>query len=68
MQEQLKRGGFVLWVRVYHPDEEKRAIAALSKMGARDVHIHEIQREWSIKEIPFAETQPDPFLESQFRK
>ena len=67
-QEQLKRGGFVLWVSVSHPDKEKRAIAALSKMGAHDVHIHEIQREWSIKEIPFAETQPDPFLESQFRK
>ena len=57
----------MLWVTVSHPDEEKRAMAAMTKLGARDVHIHEIQREWSIKEIPLAETQPDPFLENQFR-
>ncbi len=67
VREQLKRGGIVLWVTVSHPDEEKRAMAAMTKLGARDVHIHEIQREWSIKEIPLAETQPDPFLENQFR-
>lgn len=66
-REQMKRGGVVLWVAVNGREQEKRAIAALTKVGARDVHIHEIEREWSIKEIPFAESQPDPFLENQFR-
>lgn len=61
---QLKKGGLVLWVSVSYPDAEKRALTVLSEMGGRDVHVHKIQREWSLREIPFAESQPDPFLEN----
>ena len=64
VQELLENGGLILWVTVSDPDAEKRAIAVLNKMGGHDVHVHEIQREWSFRDIPFAESQPDPFLEN----
>ena len=58
----LEKGGLVAWVSVRDPDAEKRATAILNKLGGDDVHVHEIEREWSIKDIPFAESRPDPFL------
>jgi outer membrane lipoprotein SlyB len=64
VQVQLKKGGLVLWVSVPQPDAEKRALAVLEKMGAKDVHFHEINREWSLGDLPFAPIQPDPFLEN----
>ncbi len=63
LQAQLKKGGLILWVSVPDADAEKRAIAVLGKMGAHDVHVHEIKREWGLSDIPFAAIQPDPFLE-----
>ena len=57
-----EEGGLVLWVTVSGSDAEERAIAILNKVGARDVHAHEIQRSWGAKDIPFSENQPDPFL------
>ena len=50
IQEQLDRGGLVLWVKVDDADAEKRALAALEKSGAHDVHTHEIRRRWAIDE------------------
>jgi len=32
--------------------------------GVRDSHLHEIDREGTLKDRPFAQGQPDPFLES----
>lgn len=42
LQEQLDRGGLLLWVRT--PDEaaERRALEVLTRYSAHDVHIHEI--------------------------
>ena len=60
-QEQLRKGGLILWIDTPTPEAEKRATVVLERMNARDVHIHEIYREWSIKNIPLAGTQPDPF-------
>src|SRR5438477_198483 len=51
VQEQLHRGGLVLWVSVADAEAEKRALAVLDKMAARDIHVHEINRE-SLREIP----------------
>lgn len=44
LEEQLERGGILLWVRT--PDEaaERRAITVLTRHSAHDVHIHEIPR------------------------
>jgi hypothetical protein len=63
VQDQLFKGGLILWVNVPNPDVEKRAVAILDKMDARDVHVHEIEREWSPSDIPLSVGQADPLLE-----
>ena len=62
--EQLAQGGLVLWVKLRDDTEGARALKILINRGARDAHLHEIQREWTLKDRPFALGQPDPFLES----
>jgi hypothetical protein len=42
VQEQLARGGLLLWVNVRNSAEEKTAAEILSAHSAQDVHIHEI--------------------------
>ena len=42
MQEQIDRGGVVLWVHLRDAEAEQRALDALRRHGARDVHVHEI--------------------------
>jgi hypothetical protein len=61
--EQLAQGGMVLWVSLRDDNAEKRALQILTKAGARDVHVHQIQREWTLKDIPLSEAQPDSLLE-----
>jgi len=63
--EQLAQGGMVLWVIVLDDNAEKRALEILTKAGARDVHVHQIKREWTLKDRPFSDVQPDPFLERE---
>lgn len=62
VEQQLAQGGLVLWVCVVDQDAERRALAVLEKAGGRDIHVHEIQREWGPKDRPFSETQVDPLL------
>ena len=62
--EHLAQGGLVLWVSVRDDVAGARALEILIKGGARDAHLHEIQREWTMKDRPFALGQPDPFLGS----
>jgi hypothetical protein len=61
--EQLEEGGMVMWVSVRDKRAERRAIEILTKAGARDVHMHEVEREWTLKDRPLSEVQPDPLLE-----
>lgn len=42
LQEQLDRGGLLLWVRTATPERERQATAILGRHAAHDVHIHEI--------------------------
>jgi hypothetical protein len=63
IQQQLKKGGIVLWVNTPNVDAEKRAVAVLERLGAEHVHVHQVQREWSVRDVPLATVQPDPFLE-----
>jgi hypothetical protein len=60
---QVARGGLLLWVQVRSADQEGRAMRVLKEHGARHVHLHCIEREWGIEDVPFHEAQPDPFLE-----
>ena len=59
---QLAQGGIVLWVGVRDAAAEKSALDILAKAGAKDVHVHQIQREWTLKDIPLSTVQPDPLL------
>ena len=62
IQDQLKKGGLILWVSVETPDAEKRAIATLEKIGAQDVHVHTIKRERIPSDLPRTLIEADPFL------
>jgi hypothetical protein len=42
IQEQLERGGLLLWVNVRAPNEEETAIEVLRAHAAHDVHAHDI--------------------------
>ena len=44
LQEQLDRGGLVLWVRTLNPEDERRAIEALRANGGDDVHVHDLPK------------------------
>ena len=39
-QRQLSRGGLLLWVRTWNPDQEARAADVLKRHSGRDVHVH----------------------------
>lgn len=42
LQEQLDRGGILLWVRARDDAAERQAMAILTRYSAHDVHIHEL--------------------------
>ena len=42
LQEQLDRGGLLLWVRTPDAAAERRALEILNRHSAHDVHIHEL--------------------------
>ena len=43
LQEQLDRGGLLLWVRTRDRAHEKRAVDILSRHSGHDVHLHALQ-------------------------
>jgi hypothetical protein len=45
LEEQLGRGGLLLWVRTRTPEREARALEILGKHSAQDVHVHSIPAE-----------------------
>lgn len=42
LQEQIDRGGLLLWVRTLTPDAERQAAATLKAHGGEDVHVHDL--------------------------
>jgi len=42
IEEQLKHGGLLLWVRCLNPEREKSAMEILSRHSGRDVHVHSL--------------------------
>jgi hypothetical protein len=42
LQEQIERGGLLLWVRTPDPDTERRAVEILTRHSAHDVHLHQL--------------------------
>ena len=62
VSEQLAEGGLVLWVSLRDDDAEGCVLQILADSGGRDVHVHEFEREWTVKDRPLANVQFDPFL------
>jgi hypothetical protein len=40
LQEQIDRGGLLLWVRTWNAEREKRATEILGRHSGHDVHVH----------------------------
>ena len=62
IQQQLKLGGLVLWVSTPTAQAERRATQILRQLGARDVHVHEVQRDWNFGSMPLTHGPYDPFV------
>lgn len=62
VSEQLAEGGLVLWVSLRDHDAERQAVHILTNAGGRNVHVHELEREWTLKDRPLSDVQFDPFL------
>ncbi|WP_338468054.1 hypothetical protein RXV95_05720 [Novosphingobium sp. ZN18A2] len=41
LQEQMRHGGLLLWVRTWDKADEERAVAILTRHTGHDVHIHD---------------------------
>ncbi|MEZ5862682.1 MAG: hypothetical protein R3D25_00840 [Geminicoccaceae bacterium] len=44
LEEQLERGGILLWVRTADEEAERKALQILGENAAHDIHIHEIPK------------------------
>ncbi|HKK30541.1 MAG TPA: hypothetical protein VKA18_09140 [Alphaproteobacteria bacterium] len=44
IQEQMDRGGLILWVNIRDAEHEKKAVDILSKYSGDDVHVHDIKQ------------------------
>jgi hypothetical protein len=42
LQEQLERGGILLWVRTADDAQVRLALEILGRYAAHDIHVHEI--------------------------
>ncbi len=62
LEQQLEKGGLLLWVRVRDEEHEGRAIAILDRHSADDVHVHDLPAASRPERDPWAGLQPDPFL------
>jgi hypothetical protein len=62
LEDQLARGGLVLWVRVRTPQEEAKAIEILYRHEAKAVRVHEIEIDKRLENIPLNSLRPDPWL------
>jgi len=62
IEEQLKKGGLLLWVHIKDDEHEKRARKVLEAHSADDVHVHELPKSKSSEKNPLSDINIDPFL------
>jgi hypothetical protein len=63
LESDLKNGGLAVFVRVRNLENEGLALSILQDCGARNVHVHEVALEKTLRDIPLAEINPDPLLD-----
>jgi outer membrane lipoprotein SlyB len=44
LEEQLERGGILLWVRTPDEASERQALAILAQYAAHDIHLHDVPK------------------------
>jgi hypothetical protein len=62
VEEQLAKGGLLLWVRARNAEREQLAVDILKRNAAMDVHVHELPGGMDPERDPFSGMEPDPFL------
>ena len=62
VQQQLDRGGLLLWVRARDEAHESRAIDILTRHGGEDIHVHEVLASEQPADNPWSGVELDPFL------
>ncbi|WP_198946788.1 hypothetical protein [Kiloniella majae] len=62
IESQLQRGGLLLWVTLRDQEQEQKALNILNKLGADDVHCHDIPVTDDPASNPVQGTRIDPFL------
>ena len=63
LDNQLQKGGLVLWVRLKNDEMKNTAEKILSNAGGRDIHVHDIERTWGTDDIPLHDFNPDPLID-----
>jgi len=54
LENELRLGGLVVFVRVRDPEEAEKALTILQECGATDVHVHEVELPKTAADIPLA--------------
>jgi hypothetical protein len=54
VEAQLESGGLILWVRVRSPEREAKAQELLTASGGEAVHVHEIEIEKRLEDLPLS--------------
>jgi hypothetical protein len=62
IEEQLKKGGLLLWVHIKDDEHEKRARKILETHSAADVHVHDMPKSRMSEKNPLRDVNIDPFL------
>lgn len=62
IEEQLKKGGLLLWVHIKDDEHEKRARKILETHSAADVHVHDLPKSRMSEKNPLRDVNIDPFL------
>ncbi|WP_205590025.1 hypothetical protein [Sphingomonas paeninsulae] len=61
IEEQLTKGGLLLWVRTTDDRDEKAKIELLRSLGGANVHGHIYRRKWGSTKCRFMTQIPTPF-------
>jgi hypothetical protein len=64
LENDLRLGGLVVFVRVRNPEQEAQALAVLRSCDASNVHVHEVDLRKALDDAPLAKIMRDPLLDS----
>lgn len=62
LEEALRQGGIVVVVRVRDPEAEARAQEIMRRNGVESVHVHEVELQKTLEDVPLSSINPDPWL------